>query len=135
MFIDTRLCFPQCRAIIQYGLHHPHQDSKAFPLAWVASIYPSCANSLLTRGGIGAGNFDIGVGDGGVVDADVGAEAGPGVGVGAGAGAGGTGAGAGAVTIWAQVLALIRRYPSVAQRADSRLQLPEVSKAPLDGAT
>ena len=38
-----RLLTPYCVApnvvlLIQYGLHHPHQDSKTFPLAWVASI-------------------------------------------------------------------------------------------------
>ena len=34
-----------------------------------------------------------------------------------------------------QVLASVREYPPVVQRADSELQLPEVSKAPLKGAT
>ena len=34
-----------------------------------------------------------------------------------------------------QALALVRRYPPVVQRMDSRLQLLEVSKAPLDGVT
>ena len=29
---------------------------------------------------------------------------------------------------WAQALVSVRRYPPVARRADSRLQLPEVSK-------
>ena len=61
------------------------------------------------RGGVGAGEFDIGEGGGGAVDAGVGAGAGTGVGEG--------------------------RYPPMAQREDSRLQLPEVSKAPRDGAT
>ena len=36
---------------------------------------------------------------------------------------------------WARALASARRYPPVAQRAGSRLQLPEVSKVPLDGNT
>ena len=36
---------------------------------------------------------------------------------------------------WAQALVSVHRYPPVARRADSRLQLPEVSKAPLDGTT
>ena len=63
------------------------------------STYPSCANSRLTRGGIGSGEFDIDVGGVGVVDAGVGAGACTGVGVGADAGAGGTGAGAGAATM------------------------------------
>ena len=36
---------------------------------------------------------------------------------------------------WAQALASVRRCPPVVQWADSRLQLPEGSKAPLDGAT
>ena len=63
------------------------------------STYPSCANSRLTRGSIRAGEFDIGLGGGGIVDAGVGARAGTGVGVVVGAGAGGTGAGAGAATL------------------------------------
>ena len=58
---------------------------------------------------------------GAVVDAGVDAGAGTGVGVGTGAGASGIGAGAGTATM--------------AQRADSRLWLPEVPKTPLDGAT
>ena len=58
---------------------------------------------------------------GAVVDAGVDAGAGTGVGVGTGAGASGIGAGAGTATM--------------AQRADSRLRLPEVSKTSLDGAT
>ena len=36
---------------------------------------------------------------------------------------------------WAQAVASIREYLPVAQRPDSGLQLPEVSKAPLDSAT
>ena len=36
---------------------------------------------------------------------------------------------------WAQALASVRRYPPVVERVDSRLQVPDVSKAPLDGAT
>ena len=36
---------------------------------------------------------------------------------------------------WTQALASVRRYPSVAQQADPRLQLSEVSKVLLDGAT
>ena len=68
------------------------------------------------RGGIGAEEVGIGVGGGGSVAA-------------------GAGAGEGAQRRWAQALASVRRYPPVAQQADSRLQLPGVSKAPLDGAT
>ena len=56
------------------------------------STYPSCANSWLIHGGIGARELDIDVGGGGVVGEGVGAGAGTGVGVGVGAGAGGTGA-------------------------------------------
>ena len=56
------------------------------------STQPSYENSRLIHGGIRAGEFDIGVGDGGIVDEGIGAGAGTGVGVGAGAGAGGTGA-------------------------------------------
>ena len=37
------------------------------------SIYPSYSNSRLTRGGIGAGEFDVGVGGGDSVAAGVGA--------------------------------------------------------------
>ena len=36
---------------------------------------------------------------------------------------------------WAQALVSVRRYPPVARRADYRLHLKEVSKAPLDGTT
>ena len=50
------------------------------------SIYPSCSNSRLTRGEIGAGEFDVGIGGGGSVSA------------GAGAGGVATGAGDGAAT-------------------------------------
>ena len=56
------------------------------------STYPSCANSRLMHGGIGARELDIGVGGGDVVGEGVDAGAGTGVGVGADAGAGGTGA-------------------------------------------
>ena len=63
------------------------------------STYPSCANSRLTRGGIGAGEFDIYIGGGGVGDAGVGAGSGTGIGDRAGAGAGNTGAGADAATL------------------------------------
>ena len=45
------------------------------------STYPSCSNSRLTRGGIGAGEFDVHVGGGGSVAAGAGAD-----GVAAGAG-------------------------------------------------
>ena len=85
------------------------------------STYPSCASSRLARGGIGAGEFVIGVGGGGIVDAGVGAGVGTGVGVVAGVGAGGSGAGAVAVT-WAQALVSVRRCPPVAHWGDSRLQ-------------
>ena len=37
------------------------------------STHPSCSNSRLTRGGIGAGEFDVGVGGGGSVAAGAGA--------------------------------------------------------------
>ena len=50
------------------------------------STYPSCSNSRLRRGGIGAGEFDVRVGGGGSVA------------VGAGAGGVATGAGDGAAT-------------------------------------
>ena len=63
------------------------------------STYPSCASPWLTRGGIGAGKFDIGTGGGDVGGAGVGAGAGTGVGDGSGAGEGGTGAGAGVATL------------------------------------
>ena len=69
----------------------------------IICTYPLSANSRLTRGRIGAGEFVIGVGGGRIVDAGVGAGAGTGVGVGAGAEAGGTGAKAGAATIGAGV--------------------------------
>ena len=60
------------------------------------SSHLSCCSSQVTRGGIGAGGFDVGAGGSGVVgNAGVGAGAGTGVGEGAGAGAG-TGVGAGA---------------------------------------
>ena len=36
---------------------------------------------------------------------------------------------------WVQALTSVRRYPPMAQQADSQLQLPQVSRAPLDGAT
>ena len=63
------------------------------------STYSSWVSLRLTRGGICAGGFDIGIGGGGVVVAGVGAGAGTRVGDGAGAGEGGTGAGAGAATL------------------------------------
>ena len=63
------------------------------------STYFSCANSRLTRGEIGAGEFDIDIGGRVVGGEGVGAGAGTGIGDAAGAGAGGTGAGAGAATL------------------------------------
>ena len=82
---------------IHRAVHRSRQASSRI------STHPSCANSRLMRGGIGAGEFDIGVGGTGVVDAGVGAGAGMGVGVGAGAGAGGAGAEAGAATMGTSV--------------------------------
>ena len=98
------------------------------------STYPSCANSRLTRGGIGAGEFVIGVGVGGIVAAGVGARAGTGVGVVAGAGAGVLEREQ-ARRRSAQALASVCRCPPGAQWADFRLQLPEGSKTHLDDAT
>ena len=44
-----------------------HASSRSSP------TYPSCSNSRLTRGGIGAGKFDVGVGGGSSVAAGAGA--------------------------------------------------------------
>ena len=63
------------------------------------STYSSCASLRLTRGGIGAGELDLGTGGGDVGGAGVGAGARTGVGDGAGAEKGGTGAGAGAANL------------------------------------
>ena len=63
------------------------------------STYSSCTKSRLTRREIGDGEFVIGVGGDGIVDAGIGAGAGTGVGVVASAGAGSTGAGTDAATM------------------------------------
>ena len=98
--IDTRATWsngiPWRRAYSRNASHIAWVSPHVVP---VISSFRSCASSRLTRGGIGAGKFDIGTGGGDVGDAGVGAGAGTGVGDGAGAEAGGTGAGAGAATL------------------------------------
>ena len=99
-----------------------HESARAFP------HIPRNVVSQPTRGGNGAGGFDNVSGDG-IGDADVDTEASAGVAEVAGAEA------CAGRRRYPQTLASIRRYPPVAGWTDSRLQLPQVSKAPLDGAT